>query len=381
MQARVDVLVPYGQADTAIHTFHAFGDGLLREHAFELGLSGQRSALLTRVELIVFLREHVFEIGLERYRPLGDPTRFLGALVDLFARVKDEDASVARSSWLPQQAARTCHARMRASAADELLRPRRGTGGDCRRFRALRAADVGERGFIDHSDQVCARVAAHAHEAHRPAAELDRAFATSSSTSSRTRTVPSSSWWSQLAGSTANVMAVGDPDQGIYGFRGASTGNVDRFRAGLLAPTTIHLRRNYRSLSPIVDAAERVLSVDRREADSVVQVAHRRGTRHAPASPRIGRRRRPRLTELRNKSNNGFARGTALGLRHPRAGRTGDGRLRAQPSRSRHRRDNGFVASLFDAPQVRGLLAFLRLSPSLEQPRGVRPGGLRAVRH
>ena len=36
MQARVDVLVPYGQADAAIHTFHAFGDRLLREHAFEL---------------------------------------------------------------------------------------------------------------------------------------------------------------------------------------------------------------------------------------------------------------------------------------------------------------------------------------------------------
>ena len=32
MQARVDLLVPYGQADTAIHTFHAFGDWMLREH-------------------------------------------------------------------------------------------------------------------------------------------------------------------------------------------------------------------------------------------------------------------------------------------------------------------------------------------------------------
>src|SRR6187397_2901534 len=37
MQARVDVLVPYGQADAQIHTFHALGDRLLREHAFELG--------------------------------------------------------------------------------------------------------------------------------------------------------------------------------------------------------------------------------------------------------------------------------------------------------------------------------------------------------
>src|SRR3954447_7736818 len=94
MQARVDVLVPYGQADAAIQTFHAFGDRLVREHAFELGL-GADLRLLTRAELIVFLREHLFELGLRRYVPLGDPTRFLGALVDLFGRAKDEDVSAA----------------------------------------------------------------------------------------------------------------------------------------------------------------------------------------------------------------------------------------------------------------------------------------------
>src|SRR3954451_5204124 len=82
MQARVDVLVPYGQADAAIGTFHAFGDRLVREHAFELGL-GSAIRLLTRSEQIVFLREHLFDLGLERYLPLGDPGRFLGALTDL----------------------------------------------------------------------------------------------------------------------------------------------------------------------------------------------------------------------------------------------------------------------------------------------------------
>src|SRR5688500_18349193 len=89
MQARVDVLVPYGQADAQIQTFHAFGDRLLREHAFELGLPGD-VRLLSRREAVVLLRENLFSLGLERYRPLGDPTRFLGALVDLFQRAKEE---------------------------------------------------------------------------------------------------------------------------------------------------------------------------------------------------------------------------------------------------------------------------------------------------
>src|SRR5204862_3712057 len=77
MQLRVDQLVPYGYVDTAISTFHAFGDRLIREFAFELGLSPDVRAL-SRAEVVVFLREGLFEPGLDAYRPLGDPARLLG---------------------------------------------------------------------------------------------------------------------------------------------------------------------------------------------------------------------------------------------------------------------------------------------------------------
>ncbi|HUG47735.1 MAG TPA: UvrD-helicase domain-containing protein, partial [Candidatus Limnocylindria bacterium] len=63
MQARIDVLVPYGQADTTVQTFHAFGDAVLREHAFELGLAGDLR-LLSRAEAILLLREELFSLGL-----------------------------------------------------------------------------------------------------------------------------------------------------------------------------------------------------------------------------------------------------------------------------------------------------------------------------
>src|SRR4051812_44839767 len=92
MQARVDQLVPYGYTDTAISTFHAFGDRIIREHALELGLPTD-VRVLSRPETVVFLREHLFELELDEYRPLGDPTRFLDALATLFSRAKDEDVS------------------------------------------------------------------------------------------------------------------------------------------------------------------------------------------------------------------------------------------------------------------------------------------------
>src|SRR6187401_2952413 len=142
MQARVDVLVPYGQADAAIHTFHAFGDRLLRDNAFELGLAGD-VRLINRAEAIVVLREHVFELGLERYRPLGDPTRFLGALVDLFGRAKDEGIT-------PDVLQRNAD----AAAADPVLADMAASRAELARSYDAYCRLLSRRGLIDHADQI-----------------------------------------------------------------------------------------------------------------------------------------------------------------------------------------------------------------------------------
>ena len=93
MQARVDVLVPYGQADALSTPFMRSVIGWCASTHSSLG--SLRHASVDALGAIVFLREHLFELGLDRYRPLGDPTRFLGALVDLFGRAKDEDSRAA----------------------------------------------------------------------------------------------------------------------------------------------------------------------------------------------------------------------------------------------------------------------------------------------
>src|SRR6187455_3237695 len=90
MEERVDQLVPYGYADVEIATFHAFGDSLLRGHSLEIGLQNDFS-VLSRAEQVIFLRDRLFELPLARYRPLGDPTRHLQAIITLVSRCKDED--------------------------------------------------------------------------------------------------------------------------------------------------------------------------------------------------------------------------------------------------------------------------------------------------
>src|SRR5437588_7585809 len=92
MEARVDELVPYGYADVEISTFHAFGDRILREHSLEVGLAPD-FRVLSRAEQVIFFRDRLFEFPLERYRPLGDPTRHIQAIISLISRCKDEDIS------------------------------------------------------------------------------------------------------------------------------------------------------------------------------------------------------------------------------------------------------------------------------------------------
>lgn len=60
---------------------------------------------------------------------------------------------------------------------------------------------------------------------------------------------------SLLAGSEANVFAVGDPDQGIYRFRGASSAAFELFRRTFPKTKTVVLEKNRRSTTPILRCA------------------------------------------------------------------------------------------------------------------------------
>ena len=66
-----------------------------------------------------------------------------------------------------------------------------------------------------------------------------------------------------LAGPRANLFAVGDDDQSIYGFRGASPGIMLGFTRDYPAAKILRLRENYRSQSRITGAAGRVIRENR----------------------------------------------------------------------------------------------------------------------
>src|SRR5947209_3241088 len=149
MEERVDTLVPYGYADVEIATFHAFGDRLLREHALELGLQPD-FRVLNRAEQVIFLRDRLFQLPLERYRPLGDPTRHIQALITLISRCKDEDIACEEYLAFAERLATLA----RATPEDAALRERVAQQLELARTYAKYQELMAASGAIDFGDQI-----------------------------------------------------------------------------------------------------------------------------------------------------------------------------------------------------------------------------------
>jgi len=92
MEERVDKAMPYGYTQMWISTFHSFCDRILRQEAIHIGLNPTYK-LMSDAETILLLRKNLFQLKLEYFRPMGNPTKFLSALVQHFSRLKDEDVS------------------------------------------------------------------------------------------------------------------------------------------------------------------------------------------------------------------------------------------------------------------------------------------------
>ncbi len=98
----------------------------------------------------------------------------------------------------------------------------------------------------------------------------------------------------QLAGEGAGLMAIGDPDQAIYSFRGASPAYFVGLRDHFSATQLFHLGANYRSQGHIVEAAAAV--VGHNPAREAIELAAVR-----PAKERI------RLLEVPSETAEGIA--------------------------------------------------------------------------
>lgn len=82
-----------------------------------------------------------------------------------------------------------------------------------------------------------------------------------------------------LAGKSGNIFAVGDDDQSIYGFRGAVVENVFHYQKDFPNVKVYKLEQNYRSTKNILDAANKVIKVNKTRMQKQLWTENGEGSR------------------------------------------------------------------------------------------------------
>ncbi|PWB78287.1 MAG: hypothetical protein C3F08_08895, partial [Candidatus Methylomirabilota bacterium] len=253
MERRVDLLVPYGFTDTWISTFHAFGDRVLREHALEIGLSPD-FRLLTEPEQAIFFQEHLFELPLNYYRPLGNPLRHVQALLKLFSRAKDEDVDPEAYAACAETLAHQATAAPDDKALAERARRETEIAAIYRKYQELMARE----GKLDFGDLMI-RTLSLLREHPLALRQLQERFRYILVDEFQDTNYAQFQIIKLLAAAHRNVTVVGDDDQSIFKFRGASISNILGFRREFPETHTVVLTDNYRSTPAILDAAYRLI--------------------------------------------------------------------------------------------------------------------------
>jgi DNA helicase-2/ATP-dependent DNA helicase PcrA len=253
MEERVDTLVPYGYADVEIATFHAFGDRILREHALEIGLTPD-VRVLNRAEQVIFFRDRLFELPLNHYRPLGNPTRHLQALITLVSRCKDEDISPEEYQAYAERLVREAAAAPDYEEARERAAQQRELAATYAKYRELMARE----GCVDFGDQIVLvlkllRARAYVLGGYQRRFKYILVDEFQDTNHAQFELVK------LLAARHANLAVVADDDQSIYKWRGAAISNVLGFLERYPEARQVVLTENFRSHQAILDTAYRLI--------------------------------------------------------------------------------------------------------------------------
>lgn len=231
-----------------VSTIHAFCGDLLRRYAPLVGLRPD-FRLVGATDGYFLLRQLAGQLALTHYQPLAQPGFHFPTLLAAISRAKDELADPERYTTVAKamtERAQTPEERHEAERATEVAAV----------YTAYQAV-LAERGDPDFGDiirltvrllreqpEVLAEVRARfRHVLVDEFQDINRAMGVLLHT---------------LTAFDGALWAVGDADQAIYRFRGASPANLSRFAADYRDAQVQTLARNYRSQTDILEAAAAV---------------------------------------------------------------------------------------------------------------------------
>jgi len=249
MEERVDLLIPYSYSFVEISTFNSFGERVLRNYGLELGFPPDFK-LLDEVEQAIFFREHLFHFPLKHFRPLSSPTKHIQELLSTIKRLKQED--IKPDEYL--EYAKELDRKASDKAEKENARKHSEVAQVYQKYQDL----LQDQGKIDFEDQVLLVVELFR---KRPSVlhEFQNKYKHILVDEFQDTNYIQFELLKLLAAKSKNLTVVGDDDQSIFRFRGASLSNILNFKEFYPEAKKIVLTRNYRSTQSILDSAYQLI--------------------------------------------------------------------------------------------------------------------------
>jgi len=254
MEERVSNCLPLGAWDLWISTFHSFCEKILRESGVHIGLDPDFE-LLTETRQWILMKNNWDRFSfLDYYRPLGNPEKFLKSFLKLFSRAKDENI-------LPEKF--LDYAEKKKLDLDQAERSGNSDSGLSEEIKQLTEQAKAyhtyqqlllENNCLDFGDLVVYTLKLFQERPNilKKYQEKFKYILVDEFQDTN---------WAQyqliklLAAPRYNLTVVGDDDQSIFRFRGASMNNILQFKKDFPQSKNISLVKNYRNAQKILDLA------------------------------------------------------------------------------------------------------------------------------
>ena len=251
MEERVDNLLPYGYVDLWVSTFHSFCERILRDHSLDIGLPADFK-ILDATSAWLLIRQNLDKFNLNYYKPLGNPTKFIQALVSHFSHCKDQE--IYPEDYL--EYSERLKTRDDAPESQEVERIKE----VAESFHVYQRLLL-EKSYLDFGDLInyCLKLFKKRPLILEKYREKFKYILVDEFQDTN---------WSQyelikiLAAPKNNLTVCADDDQAIYRWRGASFSNILQFKKDFPKAKQISLVKNYRSAQDILDLAYKFIKAN-----------------------------------------------------------------------------------------------------------------------
>jgi len=242
MEERVDKALDFGYVDLWISTFHAFCEKVLRENALDIGLSPDFK-ILDGTAGWLLARQNLDKFDLNYYKSLGNPTKFIQAMISHFSHCKDQE--IYPENYL--EYADQLKTRDDAPETEEIERIKE----------VADAYHVYQQIMLDNNCLDFGDLINYCLKLFKKRPNILKKY------QQRFKYILVDEFqdtnWSQyeliklLAQPANNLTVCADDDQAIYRWRGASFSNIMHFKKDFPEAKQIALIQNYRSCQNILD--------------------------------------------------------------------------------------------------------------------------------